>query len=200
VWFADLVGYSTLSSTDEDRALGVIRRFQAAAREAAEAHQGRIVKFLGDGALAEFGSAADAVDSARALAAAFDDPSARVRIGIHIGEIATLDDGADVYGDGVNVASRIQALAEPGQIVVSEDVRRHLRQRPAYGSNRSATAPSKGSPPRSASSLSPRATKKEKPSGGSSRKRGRRDSSIGSVLTPRPQSSPSQGSSSSSWP
>ena len=136
VWFADLVGYSALSETNEAEALRAVRRFQAIVRAVVETHGGRVVKFLGDGALAEFPSTGQAVRSADALRSDF----ARVaeaeglranelRIGVHVGDVATSDDG-DLYGDGVNVASRIQAAAVPGEVWVSEDVRRQLRQHP----------------------------------------------------------------------
>jgi TolB-like protein/class 3 adenylate cyclase/Tfp pilus assembly protein PilF len=136
VWFADLVGYSTLSEANEGEAFRAVGRFQAVVRAVVQTYGGRVVKFLGDGALAEFASTEEAVRSADALRADF----ARVaeaeglgtrelRIGVHVGDVTTTEDG-DLYGDGVNVASRIQAAADPGEVWVSEDVRRQLRQRP----------------------------------------------------------------------
>jgi adenylate cyclase len=136
VWFADLVGYTALSETNEGEAIRAVNRFQAVVRAVVQTHGGRVVKFLGDGALAEFSSTEQAVRSADALRADF----ARVgeaeglgakelRIGVHVGDVAATEDG-DLYGDGVNVASRITAAADPGEVWVSEDVRRQLRQRP----------------------------------------------------------------------
>ena len=136
VWFADLVGYTSLSERNEGEALRAVHRFQAVVRAVVETHGGRVVKFLGDGALAEFLSTEQAVRSADELRADF----ARVaeaeglgvrelRIGVHLGDVASTQDG-DLYGDGVNIASRIQASADPGEVWVSEDVRRQLRQRP----------------------------------------------------------------------
>ena len=136
VWFADLVGYTALSETNEGEAIRAVSRFQAIVRAVVETHGGRVVKFLGDGALAEFPSTEQAVRSADALRADFarvaeaEGLGAReLRIGIHVGDVASTEDG-DLYGDGVNVASRIQAVADPGEVWVSEDVRRQLRQRP----------------------------------------------------------------------
>ncbi|CAN5869258.1 adenylate/guanylate cyclase domain-containing protein [soil metagenome] len=136
VWFADLVGYSALSETDEGDALRTVGRFQAIVRAVVETHGGRVVKFLGDGALAEFPSTELAVRSADTLRADFSRVaeaegrgSKELRIGVHVGDVAETGDG-DLYGDGVNVASRIQAAADPGEVWVSEDVRRQLRQRP----------------------------------------------------------------------
>jgi len=136
VWFADLVGYTALSETNEGDAIRAVSRFQAIVRAVVQTHGGRVVKFLGDGALAEFPSTEQAVRSADALRADFarvaeaEGLGAReLRIGVHVGDVATTEDG-DVYGDGVNVASRITAAADPGEVWVSEDVRRQLRQRP----------------------------------------------------------------------
>ena len=136
VWFADLVGYSALSETNEGEALRVVGRFQTIVRAVVQTHGGRVVKFLGDGALAEFPSTEQAVRSAdtlRADLARVADAEGlgvrEMRIGVHVGDVAATEDG-DLYGDGVNVASRIQAAADPGEVWVSEDVRRQLRQRP----------------------------------------------------------------------
>jgi class 3 adenylate cyclase/tetratricopeptide (TPR) repeat protein len=135
VWFADIVGYSRLAGEDDAAALQLIHLFQATSRVAAERHDGRIVKFLGDGALAEFSSTEAAVRAAHALMTAFETEARSVpggshalRIGVHVGDVASAPDG-DLYGDGVNVAARLQAEAEPGQLVASEDVWRQLRAR-----------------------------------------------------------------------
>ncbi|CAN5805951.1 hypothetical protein BH20GEM1_BH20GEM1_07610 [soil metagenome] len=135
VWFADVVGYSRLAAEDDTAAFRLIQRFQATSRAAAERHGGRIVKFLGDGALAEFPSTEAAVRAAHALLIAFerdsqsrDEDARTLRIGIHVGDVGSTADG-DLYGDGVNVAARLQAEAEAGQVLASEDVWRQLRAR-----------------------------------------------------------------------
>ena len=135
VWFADVVGYSRLAGEDDTAAFRLIQLFQAIARRAAERYDGRIVKFLGDGALAEFPSTEAAVRAAHALLAAFDSESDSLgggthalRIGVHVGDVGSTSDG-DLYGDGVNVAARLQAEATPGQVLASEDVWRQLRAR-----------------------------------------------------------------------
>ena len=130
VWFTDLVGWSSLASRDEDRAIALVRRFQAAVRAAVPSDGGRVVKFIGDAALVESPSAESALRSAAALRESLDEGEA-VRTGVHLGDVAVAGDG-DLYGDGVNTAQRIQTEAEPGQIVVSEDVARGLRSRPAF--------------------------------------------------------------------
>jgi adenylate cyclase len=98
-------------------------------------HAGRIVKLMGDGLLIEFASAVNAVECAaaiqRGVAAGHgdlpEDRRIRVRIGINLGDIIV--EGRDIYGDGVNVAARIEALAEPGGIAISDDVYRHVRNK-----------------------------------------------------------------------
>jgi serine/threonine-protein kinase len=138
VWFADVVGYTRLSEENEGEAVRLVHGFQRVAREVVAGHGGRVVKFLGDGALAEFSSTDMAVRSAAALLRAFASAAASeglasdaLRVGVHVGDVVATEDG-DLYGDGVNVASRIQAAGEPGEVWVSEDVRRQLRQRPEF--------------------------------------------------------------------
>jgi TolB-like protein/class 3 adenylate cyclase/Flp pilus assembly protein TadD len=134
VWFADIVGFTELSSRDEDAAMKLVDVFQAVARKAVQERGGTVIKFLGDGGLAVFPSADAAVRAGLAARREFEGratvagPPARLRIGIHVGEVISKPDG-DVYGDGVNTTARIQHEAAPGQVVVSEDVRRQIRQR-----------------------------------------------------------------------
>lgn len=138
VWFADIVGYGRLSSSNEDEALHLVRLFQRSCREMVRHHGGRLVKFIGDAALAEFPSTEGAVRSACALEPAFrrlvegsDLSAPQLHVGVHVGDVATGPDG-DLYGEGVNMAARLQDLAGPGQVLVSEDVRRQLQRRPEF--------------------------------------------------------------------
>jgi class 3 adenylate cyclase len=136
VWFADIVGYTALSTRDEDAALAVVDEFQRLSRECVS-DNGRVVKFLGDGALAIFDSTNRALESAIALRDAFADSeiarrhSCTISVGVHVGEVVLAEDG-DVYGDGVNVASRIEGVATTNQVVVSEDVFRLIHNRSGY--------------------------------------------------------------------
>lgn len=135
MWFGDIVGFTRLSSQDERRALRFVGVLQETARREIDRHGGTLVKFLGDGVLAFAGSTASAIDAALALRDEFQNRCAAdgqplfLRIGVHVGDIVVSPDG-DIYGDGVNVASRLHGEAEPGRIVVSEDVWRQCRQRP----------------------------------------------------------------------
>ncbi len=136
----DVVGYSRLMEIDEE---GTLERLKALRREvidpAIARENGRLVKLTGDGALLEFNSAIDAVRCAvaiqRAVAAHQGSQSAQerieFRIGINLGDVMV--DGEDVYGDGVNIAARLEALADPGGILISgsihEQVDRQLQYR-----------------------------------------------------------------------
>jgi len=131
---ADVVGYSRLMAADE---AGTLASLKAIRRELAEPktaeHHGRVVKLMGDGTLMEFGSVVDAVrfavDLQQAMAARNakvpDDRRITYRIGINIGDIIV--EGDDIYGDGVNVAARLEALAEPGGICASRTVFDHVK-------------------------------------------------------------------------
>jgi adenylate cyclase len=130
---ADVVGYSRLMELDEADTLERLKNLRRSVVEPRiAAHNGRIVKLMGDGALVEFGSVVDAVASAAEIQRAMADaepgmPDARrvrFRIGINLGDIMIDDD--DIYGDGVNVAARVQSLAAPGGIAVSATVREHV--------------------------------------------------------------------------
>jgi adenylate cyclase len=131
---ADIVGYSRLMEDDE---LGTLARLKSLRREVfgpkTQEYGGRIFKTTGDGALVEFTSAVDAVKSAieiqRALAARNADVSQEqrlvLRIGVSLGDVIV--EGGDLYGNGVNVAARMQTLAESGGICISGDVHEHVR-------------------------------------------------------------------------
>ena len=130
VWFSDLVGWSSLTAENEDQAISLVRRFQAAVRAVVTGERGRVVKFIGDAALVESPSAEAAVKAADELRGLMQ-AGETIRTGVHLGDVAVAPDG-DLYGDGVNTAQRIQTVAKPGQIVVSGDVWRQLRNRPSY--------------------------------------------------------------------
>jgi adenylate cyclase len=134
IWFADVVGYSARAAEDERGALQLVEILQALSRESVRRYEGRIVKFVGDAVLAEFPSTALAVQAAVALSRAYLEQSVAtghahtLTVGVHVGDVAVGSEG-DLYGDAVNAAARIQAAAEPGQVVASQDVWRQLRGR-----------------------------------------------------------------------
>ncbi|MEK1895637.1 MAG: adenylate/guanylate cyclase domain-containing protein [Rhizobium sp.] len=122
----DVASYSKLMGRDEAGTLARVKAAFAAFDPVLERHHGRIVKLMGDGALIEFASAVDATAGAIALqsVASATDPTLRFRMGLNLGDVI-VEDG-DLYGEGVNIAARLQALAQPGGIILSETVREHV--------------------------------------------------------------------------
>ena len=125
---ADVVGYSRLVERDEAGTLARLAALRADVIEPALAeHRGRLVKLIGDGVLAEFGSVVDAVACAIDIHQRNAD-GLPLRIGVNLGDVVA--DGDDIYGDGVNVAARLEGIAEPGGIVVSGTAWDHLHGQP----------------------------------------------------------------------
>jgi TolB-like protein/class 3 adenylate cyclase/Flp pilus assembly protein TadD len=135
---ADAVGYSRLMEADERATVTALDAAKDAFRAAIDANQGHVINMAGDSVLALFDSAAGAVVAALAVQRTLDAAHAgvaeaqrlRFRIGIHLGDVIERADG-DVYGDGVNIAARLQAIADPGGIVASEAVRGAVKSRVA---------------------------------------------------------------------
>src|SRR5882724_3452267 len=133
IMFTDMVGYSALSQRDEKLAQELLEEHRRLLREIFPRFNGTEIKTIGDAFLVEFGSALEAAQCAieiqRTLAKRNADiaPDRRIelKIGIHIGDV--VHRGGDVYGDGVNIASRIEPVAGPGGICVSMDVERQIR-------------------------------------------------------------------------
>ena len=134
---ADVVGFSRLAGADEDRTLARLRALRSDLIDPTIAvHNGRVVKRTGDGALVEFRSVVDAVRCAVEVQSGMVErntglPEARrieFRIGVHLGDVVEESDG-DLMGDGVNIAARLEGVAEPGAICLSEDAYRQVRAR-----------------------------------------------------------------------
>ena len=132
---ADIVGYSRLAGADEDRTLSRLRGLRSDLIDPAiAAHHGRIVKRTGDGSLIEFRSVVDAVRCAIELQNGMVErnaglpPDRRIefRVGIHLGDVVEESDG-DLMGDGVNIAARLEGIAAPGSICLSEDAYRQVK-------------------------------------------------------------------------
>jgi adenylate cyclase len=131
---ADVAGYSRLMGRDEERTLAQLKAPRKTLIDPAlAAHRGRIVKTSGDGMLVEFASAVDAIRCAVELQQAMAKENAAVppdgriefRIGIHVGDIIIDED--DIFGDGVNIAARLEGIAAPGGICISDDAQRQIR-------------------------------------------------------------------------
>lgn len=127
---ADVVGYSRLVGENEDRTHRALRTRLDLIATIVEDHAGRVVNYAGDAVLADFGTAVDALDCAAAIQRTLeernadvpDDQKVQFRIGVNVGDVIV--DRDDIYGDGVNVAARLESLAEPGGICISDAVRR----------------------------------------------------------------------------
>src|SRR5246500_4689043 len=134
---SDVVGYSRLAGADEDRILARLRTLRSDLIDPTIAvHHGRVVKRTGDGSIIEFRSVVDAVNCAIEIQRAMVERNAEVtpdkrivfRIGIHLGDVVDESDG-DLMGDGVNIAARLEGVAAPGAICLSEDAYRQVKGR-----------------------------------------------------------------------
>ena len=133
---ADVVGYSRMMGVDEVGTLDALRKHRTELIDPLIAqHSGRIVKTMGDGLLLEFPSVVDAVNCSlefqrgmiKRNTGVADLEAIRFRIGVHLGDVIV--EGDDIFGDGVNVASRIEGLAEPDGIAISDDAHRLVRDK-----------------------------------------------------------------------
>src|SRR5579864_1523537 len=137
---ADVVGYSRLMGEDESGTLSTLKKRQSEVIDPLLAkYGGRVVKLMGDGVLAEFASVVNAVQCAVELQAGMEkgnedrspERHMRLRIGINLGDVIV--EGSDLYGDGVNLAARLEGLAEPGGICLSETAHHHVATKLALG-------------------------------------------------------------------
>ena len=123
--FCDIVGYSAIMQESETEAVEKVNRFREVIETKTPFFHGRIIQYYGDGCLLLFNSAVDAVALAKDIQSEFcEEPQLPVRIGIHIGDVLIKD--GNVFGDAVNIAARIQALASPGGILISEAVQKNI--------------------------------------------------------------------------
>src|SRR5215469_7225232 len=131
---ADVAGYSRLMQADEAGTLTSLRARRTKVLQPTVAkHHGRIVKVMGDGVLVDFVSAVDAVECAVQLQEGMNTANAGspenrrivLRIGVNLGDVMV--EGTDLYGDGVNIAARLEAIAEPGGVYLSQTVFSHVR-------------------------------------------------------------------------
>ena len=168
---SDVVGYSRLAGADEDRILARLRTLRSDLIDPTIAvHHGRVVKRTGDGGIVEFRSVVDAVNCAIEIQRAMVERNAGVapdkriefRVGIHLGDVVEESDG-DLMGDGVNIAARLEGIAKPGAIYLSEDAYRQVKGRLDLAGHRSrADANSRTSPNRSGSIRSTSASRRRR--------------------------------------
>jgi adenylate cyclase len=135
---SDVAGYSRLAGVDEDRTLARLRTLRSDLVDPIiSVHQGRVVKRTGDGSIIEFRSVVHAVRCAVEVQTAMVERNAGVppekriefRVGIYVGDVVEESDGRDLMGDGVNVAARLESIAKPGAVRLSEDAYRQVKGR-----------------------------------------------------------------------
>ena len=117
--------------TNEKQALTNLQKFKKELETQTPDYQGEIIQFYGDGCLVIFKSSVDAVACAKSLQMAFQsEPKVPVRIGLHSGDVVFKED--NVFGDAVNIASRIESLGTPGAILFSKQIKRHISNQPEF--------------------------------------------------------------------
>ncbi|MCH7515006.1 MAG: adenylate/guanylate cyclase domain-containing protein, partial [Bacteroidetes bacterium] len=126
IMFTDIVGYTVLMGKDTGKALEIVHISKEIQKPLVEKHNGTWLKEMGDGAMAQFSSAMDAVNcSIEIQESARGKLDAKLRIGIHLGDVTVEED--DVHGDGVNVASRLESIADPGGVYISESIEKAIK-------------------------------------------------------------------------
>lgn len=128
--FADIAGYSAMMQADEVQALSVLDRFKTILEEVMAPVEGRIIQYYGDGALLAFDSAFISLGAATSLQERFIAQEVPVRIGMHLGDVLYKNNNA--FGDGVNIASRIESLGVPGAILLSKTVRDQVKNKAEF--------------------------------------------------------------------
>ena len=131
IMFTDIVGYTAMMQLDEKLAVAAIKRHKAIIGQAVPSHQGDLIEFYGDGSLSVFSSVTEALQCAVSIQWQMQvKPAIPLRIGIHTGEI--LFEEGRVMGDGVNIASRLQAMGTAGSILFSHEVMEKISNHPEY--------------------------------------------------------------------
>ncbi|MCH8287738.1 MAG: hypothetical protein IID12_01350, partial [Candidatus Marinimicrobia bacterium] len=126
IMFTDMVGYTSLMQEDEEQARTLVQRQRNLLTPIVEKHDGTILQYVGDGTFCMFNSAIEAVNAATEIQRSLtSDKDINLRIGIHIGDV--VKDGDEIYGDGVNVASRLEPLAPPGGVCITGEVASSVR-------------------------------------------------------------------------
>ncbi|MDW3651174.1 MAG: adenylate/guanylate cyclase domain-containing protein [Bacteroidia bacterium] len=131
IMFTDIAGYTAMMQRNEKEGLKKVHRFSEVMEANASANNGEILEFRGDGCLAVFNSAVEAMHAAKSIQESLkEEPNVPLRIGIHIGDIVFTD--GNIYGDGVNLASRVESMGVPGSILVTERVIHDVKSHPEF--------------------------------------------------------------------
>jgi TolB-like protein/class 3 adenylate cyclase len=131
IMFTDIEGYTAMMQQDEQRALTIKNRHREILQKEHAHHSGRVIHYFGDGTLSIFQSAIEAVRCALAMQSTFcQPPSVPLRIGLHLGDVIFEDE--NVFGDGVNLASRVESLGVAGCVLMSDRVKEEIRNHPEF--------------------------------------------------------------------
>lgn len=131
IMFTDIVGYTAMMQRNEQEGLAKVRRFSEVMESEVKANEGEVLQFMGDGCLCIFHSAVQAMHAAQAIQLALKtEPQVPLRIGIHIGDIVMQE--GNIYGDGVNLASRVESMGVAGSILVTERVIHDVKSHPEF--------------------------------------------------------------------
>jgi len=125
IMFTDMKGFSKEIGEDEEKTLKKLWRYEKALKSIVKEYDGRVVKTIGDAIMGDFDSAVNAVRSALEIQKLLKKEDIKIRIGIHLGDV--IHKAGDIFGDSVNIASRIETLCEPGKIFISEDVYKQVK-------------------------------------------------------------------------
>ena len=123
--FTDMKGFSREVGRDEEATLKKMWRYEKVMKQIIKEHEGRVVKTIGDAIMGDFDSAVHAVRAAVEIQDLLKKEDIKIRVGIHLGDV--IHKGGDIFGDGVNIASRLESICEPGEIYISEDVYNQVR-------------------------------------------------------------------------
>ncbi len=129
--FADIQGYTSLMQNDENQAIHVVKVFKETIEREVADHGGRVIQFYGDAIMAVFPSSVDAVSAAHYMQRAFNSAGdIPVRVGINCGDVLYRD--GNIFGDSVNIASRIESMGVPGSVLISKEVQNHIRNKKEF--------------------------------------------------------------------
>jgi len=127
IMFTDMKGYSAEMSKDEDSTLKKVWRYEKAIKSIIKDNRGRVVKTIGDSLMGDFNSTLDAVTAAIDIQKFLKKEDITIRIGVHIGDV--VHKAGDIFGEGVNIASRLESICDPGSIFISEDVYNQVKNK-----------------------------------------------------------------------
>ena len=129
IMFTDIVGYTAMMQANRESAMAAVKHFEAVLKERIASHAGELLQTYGDGSLSVFDSASAAVQCAKEIQEGIRD-EVPLRIGIHLGEITI--EGEHTFGDGVNIASRIESMGVAGSVLVSLSIRQQVKNNPQF--------------------------------------------------------------------